>query len=79
MTRLIESEKTLPNTVGIINKLVTVFAPAEAGFRLRQSADPQLLLLHPRQICNGSCARTPNFAALRWAKRAAARNLNPAP
>jgi len=52
------------------------FCPAEAGFR---RYTPQLLLLHSRQICNGSCTRTPTFATLRWAKRASARNKNPAP
>ena len=31
-----------------------------AGFRRKA---PQLLLLHPRQICNGSYTRTPAFAA----------------
>jgi hypothetical protein len=44
-----------------------------AAVRLRQSADPQLLLLLPRQIGNGSCTRTPAFAPLRRAKRASAR------
>jgi len=38
------------------------FYLATAGFRLRLLADPQLLLLHSRQICNGSCTRTPAFA-----------------
>ena len=50
--------------------LVTVFAPPGAGFRLRRLADPQLLLLHSRQIRNGSCTRTPAFAMLRRAETA---------
>jgi len=33
------------------------FCPAKAGFRLLLFADPQLLLLHPRQIRNGCCTR----------------------
>jgi hypothetical protein len=39
--------KTSPNTDNKGKLLVTVFAPAVAGFR---RFAPQLLLLHPRQI-----------------------------
>jgi hypothetical protein len=42
------------------------FYLATAGFRPRLLADTQLLLLHLRQICNGSCTR----------KCSSARNLN---
>ena len=41
---------------------VTVFAPPGAGFRLRRLAEPQLLLLRTRQICNCRCTRTPTTA-----------------
>ena len=58
---------------------VTLFAPPGAGFRLRRLADPQLLLLHLRQLCKGSCTRTPTFAPLRWAERATARYKHSAP
>ena len=39
------------------------FCPAKAGFRLRLLADPQLLLLLPRQIWNGSEAPTRSLFA----------------
>jgi len=42
---------------------VTLFAFLPAG--------RQVLLL-PRQLSNAICTRTPNFAPLRWAKRASA-------
>ena len=44
-----------PNTDNMGKLFVTLFAPAEAGFR---SFAPQLLLLHPRQIRNGCCTPT---------------------
>ena len=46
----------MPNTVNKVNKLVTVFAPAEAGFRRYA---PQLLLMHLRQISNAHTAIAP--------------------
>ena len=64
--------KLFPESSG---QVVTVFAPPGAGFRLRRLADPQLLLLLPRQIRNGCCTRTPTYAPLRWAKRASAHTL----
>ncbi len=58
--------KLFPEVSG---QVVMLFAFLPAG---RQ------VLLHSRQICNGSNTRTPNFATLHWAKRASARNYTPA-
>jgi hypothetical protein len=68
-TRLLQNRKnnSAANTDNAKGKLlVTLFAPAEAGFRRYA---PQLLLLHPKQIRDSRCTQT----------RASARNQNPAP